>query len=89
MKLQIQNHPLEGRQITDGKEVYGIQSVFEMGLEGQKYICLLTWTPGNVPPEYKSHGQVEWENISLDESTLVGKTLLNIINGNKQIYKLI
>lgn len=89
MKSLISNHPLEGRQVTNGIEVYGIQSVYEMGVQGQNYICLLTWIPGNVPPEYRSHGQIEWENISLDESTLVGKTFINIINENKKTYKLI
>ncbi len=89
MKLLLNNHPLEGRQVTDGKEICGIQSVFEMTTEAQKYLCLLTWTPGNVPPEYRSHGQIEWENVSLDETTLLGKTLIDIINKNREVYKLI
>lgn len=96
-KTKIDNHPLEGRKLVsingkvnaDGFSEYGIESVHEMDVDGQKYICLLTWTPGSVGPQYRSHGQMDWESISLDSTTRIGEFLLNIIHKNQSEYKIV
>ena len=97
MRNKLENHPLIGRQIStvdgkpnaDGNTILNIEAVYEMGIDGQNYICLLTWTPGNVPPQYRSHGQMDWENISLDLDSELGQLLNNAIETNKQQYKIL
>ena len=97
MKTKLENHPLIGKTIStiDGKPnsdditTMGIEAVYEMGIEGQNYICFLTWTPGSVPPQYRSHGQMEWENISLDPNTEIGRFMIDAIERNKRNYKII
>jgi len=98
MKTKLENHPLIGKTIStidgkpnaDGNITMGIEAVYEMSVDnGQNYICLLTWTPGNVPPQYRSHGQMDWENISLDVNTPVGQLFINAIQENRNNYKII
>ncbi len=95
MKLII-DHVLTGKKIctvdgsvnSDGISEYNIESVYEMELDGQKWICLKTWTLGSVPPEYRSHGQIEWENISLDDKTEFGRLFIDVIKNNISKYNI-
>lgn len=50
MRNKLENHPLIGRQIStvdgkpnaDGNSILNIEAVYEMGIDGQNYICLLS-----------------------------------------------
>jgi hypothetical protein len=88
MKTLIENHELKERRVYHlgtGK-VYGIQDVYEMGSFGNKYITLLTYVNGSVEPEFRSHSQIDWEMLEVDEGSDIGTFLSTSIDINRQEY---
>jgi len=88
MKTLIENHELKDRRVyhKGSNKVYGIQDVYEMSVYDNKYITLLTYINGTVEPEFRSHSQIDWEMLEIDENSDIGTFLSTHIESNRQEY---
>jgi hypothetical protein len=88
MKRIIENHELKDRKVfhMGSDKVYGIQDVYEMNAYGNRYLTLLTYVNGSVGPEFRSHSQIDWEILEIENDSDIGTFLSTHIEINRQEY---
>lgn len=91
MKKLLEDHELKNRRIKSIStgNVYGIQDVYLMEVHDNKYLTLLTYTNGNVGPEFRSHGQIDWEMIEEDTDSDIATFLRTSIENNRNDHYII
>ena len=88
MKRVLKNHPLKNRMVADNEseDVYCVEDVYEMSHAGNAYISLLVYQPTDGE---RSHAQIDWEMLLLEEDSDIGIHWKSHINDNRERYELI